>query len=213
MSIQKVKLYGLLAEKFGDELPIKGDTPTYIIQIMEANFPGQVYKEISIGEYFIWSENEDGNKRGYETEEDLITATSDTVLHIMPRLEGASNQKGGIMAIVGVVVIGVVIAASGGAALGALPALQGALASGGLASTAAQIGIGLALSGIGSMLVKPPAFNVDNDPQDSHQSYILTGAVNTMNEGGAIPVIYGAPIVGSTVISGGIDIEQIAVEE
>lgn len=211
--IQKVKLYGILAEKFGEELPIKGDTPTYIIQIMEANFPGQVYSTIREGEFFIWSEDEDGNERGYETEEDLITSTSDAVLHIMPRLEGASNQKGGIMAIIGIVVIGVAIVMSGGTLAAPLASLGSALASGTVWGTVAQLGIGLALSGIGSMLVKPPNLSIDNDPQDSQQSYILSGAVNTMNEGGAVPVLYGAPIVGSTVISGGIDIEQIAVEE
>lgn len=212
MGIQNVKLYGRLADLFGDDLPIKGDTPTRIIQIMEANFPGQVYTALQKGEYFIWSADADGNERGYETEEDLIMSTSDQTLHIMPRIEGASNQKGGLTAVLGMVVIGVVIAASGGAAAGVLPALKGAFGAGGLASTAAQLGLGMAISGIGSMLVKMPDMTLDNDPEDSQQSYILGGAINTMSEGGAIPVIYGAPIVGSTVISGGIDIEQISVD-
>ncbi len=57
-----------------------------------------------------------------------------------------------------------------------------------------------------------PDLEIDADPEDQHQSYILSGPINTMNEGGAIPVLYGAPIVGSTVISAGLEIEQIAIE-
>ncbi|WZK88551.1 hypothetical protein QEZ52_18400 [Aliisedimentitalea scapharcae] len=41
----------------------------------------------------------------------------------------------------------------------------------------------------------------------------MNGAVITVNAGGAIALNYGTPIVSSTVISGGIDIKQIAVEE
>lgn len=211
--IQNVKLYGHLADKFGNELPIKGDTPTRIINVMEANFPGQVYTALREGDYFVWSENEDGRKRGYETPENLIVSTSDEILHIMPRIEGSSKQKGGIMAIIGIALVGVAIIATGGIATAGLgQALGGALAGGAIWGTVAQMGLGLALSGIGSMLMKPPNVTFDNDPDDQQQSYILGGAINTNSEGGAIPILYGAPIVGSTVISGGIDIEQVATE-
>ncbi|WP_019298402.1 MULTISPECIES: tail assembly protein [unclassified Leisingera] len=213
MSIQKVMLYGHLAEKFGGELPIKGNTPTRVIQIIEANFHGQFYNALKVGEYFVWSERADGTERGYGTAEDLTMSTSDEVLHIMPRIEGASSNKGGITAVLGLVLIGVAIVASNGAAAGLVGSLDTALASGGLASTAAHMGIGMALSGIGLMLSPMPELNIDNDPDDQQQSYILGGPINTMSEGGAIPVIYGAPIVGSTVISAGVSIELLAVDE
>ena len=44
---------------------------------------------------------------------------------------------------------------------------------------------------------------------DERASFVFNGAVNVIEQGGAVPVAYGRSIVGSTVVSAGIDTEQI----
>lgn len=212
MGIETILLYGKLAEEFGERLDIHADTVPKALQIMEANFFGRFYRALREGEYFVWTDNPDGSVRGYDNPEALMLSTSNKVLHIMPRVEGASNKKGGLMAILGIALVGVAIIASGGTLAAPLAGLQGAMSSGTIWGTVAQLGLGMALSGIGTLLVPMPKMDLDAGDRDDQQSYILSGPINTLSEGGAIPVLYGSPIVGSTVVSAGIDVEQIAVE-
>jgi len=44
-------------------------------------------------------------------------------------------------------------------------------------------------------------------------SYVFNGAVNTTAQGHPVPVGYGRMIVGSAVISAGIDVDEIPVDE
>lgn len=44
-----------------------------------------------------------------------------------------------------------------------------------------------------------------------NESFIYNGAINTMNQGGPVPIIYGYFMTGSTVVSTSIDVEQLLV--
>lgn len=46
--------------------------------------------------------------------------------------------------------------------------------------------------------------------EDERASFLFNGAVNVVEQGGAVPCHYGRCIIGSTVVSAGIDTEQIA---
>ena len=109
-------------------------------------------------------------------------------IDIIPVLEGADSNSGGIItALLGVILIIVGIATiwAGG--------------SGALAITA---GITLLAGGIYSLLSRPPKFDDFREiEQGGKTSYLFSGPQNVIGEGGPVPLCYGNPIVGSQVIS------------
>lgn len=111
-------------------------------------------------------------------------------IDIVPVIEGAGSE--GILGIVlGVilVIVGIVLVATGvGGVLGGYLIVAG---------------VGLIAAGVVSLLTKPPSFA---DLQDSslgkqRQSYLNSGPINTISEGGPVPVGYGRLIVGSQVVA------------
>ena len=200
--IEIVHLYGELAEKFGSKLKIKGNSVARVVQIIEANFPGKFLKALYGGEYFVWL----GDKTPVADQEDMLIGTSQKELHIYPRVAGSSNNKGGIMAVLGVIIVGAAIILSGGS-LAAPLASMGQMGT--MASAFTQFGIGMIISGVGMMISPMPDMNVNS--VDQNASSIFSGQTNIMSEGGAIPVNYGEVIVGSTSVSVGLEIEQIAI--
>jgi len=79
------------------------------------------------------------------------------------------------------------------------------------AQTIAQIGISMILSGLMSLLIKPPAAQKSAEPVDSRPSYNFNGAVNTTAQGNCVPVGYGRMRVGSQVISASIKTYDVAL--
>ena len=69
----------------------------------------------------------------------------------------------------------------------------------------ALFGASMMLSGISQMLSPTPKANLP----DSKQSYLFSGPVNVTEQGGSVPLVYGRCWVGSTVISSGMDTEQV----
>jgi len=64
------------------------------------------------------------------------------------------------------------------------------------------VGVGLIAAGVAFMLAKPPTFGKFREPDRAGgQSYLFSGPINTIGEGGPVPVGYGRIIVGSQVIS------------
>lgn len=200
--IEKVFFYGDLAEKFGAELEIYAESAAKALQIVEANFYGQFYTRLREGEYFVWRENGES----LENIEDIGLLTSCKELHIMPSVAGEGG-RGGMMSVLGTVLVGAALFFSGGlAAGGILPAFQAM--QGTIWGTVAQLGMGLALSGISTLL--GPKLPIDNGANEERKtSYIYSGPINLEHEGSAIPLIYGFPMVGSVVISGGVEVEDI----
>ncbi len=108
-----------------------------------------------------------------------------------------------------------------GAFLGALGMVFGAglLAFSGNAMIA-NIAMTLIFAGISDMLAKPPEppdsrqiTNPSSDPVALGESYLFSGPVNVINEGGPVPIGYGRLIVGSQVITCHYDIKQVFTDE
>ncbi|WP_058099498.1 tail assembly protein [Paracoccus sp. MKU1] len=206
-AIRGVKLYGRLKKEFGETFPVVAENAARALHIMEANFIGRFLTAIREGEFFVWIEEECGKrkkKHPITDESGFLSTVTSGVLHIAPRGKGSSRRKGGLMALLGAVLVGAALIFSGGMAAGGLQSAFGAM-QGTFWGTVAQLGVGMMLSGIGMMLSPMPGM----EETDDSQSYTFSGATNTMTEGGAIPVIYGEPFVGSTVISAGISIETL----
>jgi predicted phage tail protein len=82
------------------------------------------------------------------------------------------------------------------------------------ASTAISIGlVGLSLvvGGVAQLLTPTPKVPQGADNQDDpRKSYSFSGIQNTSRQGVPVPIVYGETLVGSVVISAGIDTVQVA---
>tara|TARA_R110000772_G_scaffold249530_3_gene364024 strand:- start:8839 stop:9831 length:993 start_codon:yes stop_codon:yes gene_type:complete len=112
-------------------------------------------------------------------------------IDIIPVIEGADTD------IIGVV-LGIALIATG---LGAFAGLGFTLGSG-LSAGLIIGGIGLVAGGVIGLLSKPPEFGDFGEFESGGQgSYLFNGPVNTIREGGPVPVGYGRLLVGSQTIS------------
>ena len=116
--------------------------------------------------------------------------------------------------IAGVVLIalsfGIATLAAGAALAGSLSgfALQ-AIAFGTQAGLLA--GLGLAIGGVAQLLTPvPKVAQGANNQDDPRKSYSFSGIQNTSRAGTPVPIVYGETVVGSVVISAGIDTVQVA---
>jgi predicted phage tail protein len=72
-------------------------------------------------------------------------------------------------------------------------------------------GASLLLGGIAQLLTPTPKVTQGADGQDDpRKSYSFSGIQNTSRQGVPVPIVYGETIVGSVVISAGIDTVQVA---
>ena len=78
-------------------------------------------------------------------------------------------------------------------------------------ATLYSVGTSMILGGV-AQIIAPTAKAQDPSKQPENQpSYVFNGAVNTTAQGHPVPVGYGRLIVGSAVISAGIDVDETAV--
>lgn len=87
-------------------------------------------------------------------------------------------------------------------------------------SFAAMTSIALIANGISSLLSEPPEFpeqrqitNPSSDPTQLANSYLFSGPVNVINEGGPVPIGYGRLIVGSQVIMSTYGTTKVLIRE
>jgi predicted phage tail protein len=72
------------------------------------------------------------------------------------------------------------------------------------------IGASLALGGVAQLLTPMPTVPQGADTQDDpRKSYSFSGIQNTSRQGVPVPIVYGETVVGSVVISAGIDTVQV----
>lgn len=190
--MRKVYLHGSLGEKYGKEFDFDVVSAQQAVSALCANFKDPFKKDVMKGNWHIWY--------GKPFEEGSMSISAeempfeiDREIHIMPAIEGAGGDDGVVKTVVGIAIIAV------GVYFGQ-PQLV-------------QIGIAITLGGVSQMLTPTPRIDdIDERNQAEQQkSFLFNGAVNSVEEGGAIPVIYGIHRVGSTVISAGLDIEQIGI--
>lgn len=221
--MRQIFFYGALADKYGPVLRLRANTVGAVVKLMEANFPGQFMKGIMNGTYRVVAGKSVDDERATHYDCAMVKAglsLGSKDLHIVPVPEG-SGGGGFFKVALGITLIAAAVVFSGG-----LAAAGGAGALSGLGTTAftvagfnisygsiALFGLNLVLGGIAGMLTPTPKIGgsdyADRERPDERPSFIFNGAVNTTEQGGPVPVIYGRMVVGSTVISGGITAEQI----
>jgi predicted phage tail protein len=213
--LREIRVYGQLAKFLGRRtFKAAVSNAAEAIRFLLANFPqlerhmaDQHYK-VSVGSYDL-ALNELHDPAGMQT------------IRIIPLIGGAGGATGKIIAGVAIAALsfGIGAIASAGVTLGGLAGI-GTVGTAGVA-----LGASLVLGGVAQLLAPAPSLTpvgmsptfgggtttstqgTELDPQAA-ASYSFSGVQNTSKQGVPIPLVYGEMVVGSIVISAGVDTIQ-----
>jgi predicted phage tail protein len=191
--LRKIRLYGQLAKFVGHRV-LEADVATAAeaVRFLLANWP-ELERHMADQHYRVHTGGDD-----LALEELHNPASGD--IKIIPVITGA-GAVGRILAGIALIAFAIVTAGAGIAGLGL----------GFSASTATSIGLvgaSLVLGGVAQLLTPTPKTNKDEG--DPRKSFSFSGIQNTSRAGLPVPVVYGEMLVGSVVVSAGVDIVQVA---
>lgn len=220
---REIRLYGPLARFVGQrsfmaEVRSAGEA----IRMLLANFPG-LERHMADNHYKVVVDN-------YESDLDEINNPASGCIQIIPVVVGAWNpfKALGKIFVGAALIVGAIFLA---------PAAGGFLAAGGLinaagagftgaalvSSVVGTIGASMVLGGV-AQLISPtpqiqqpgaassfqPVRTTEGGPQDpqGRDSYSFSGIQNTSRQGSCVPCVFGETVVGSVVISAGLDVDD-----
>jgi len=214
--LREIRVYGQLAKFLGRRtFRAAVGSAAEAMRFLLANFPqlerhmaDQHYK-VSVGGYAL-------------TLDELHQPSGQQVISIVPVIGGAGNGVGQIIAGVAIAALsfGIGAIASAGVTLGGLAGI------GTVATAGVGIGAALVLGGVAQMLTPAPSLtpigmtpsfgggtttSTEGTELDPQASYSFSGVQNTSRQGVPVPLVYGEMVVGSVVISAGIDTVQVEV--
>lgn len=183
--LKTIKLYGILAKKFGKEFHLAVDNTREAMRALCVQVPGFEHFMLHAHEQGLeFAVFQDEQNIG-ETELDMNTSAK--VIKVVPKVKGAGGD-GILQTILGAVMVVVgVVAMAYGQAWGAN--LVGA-------------GIGMMVGGIAMMLM-PKIDNQDQNQDGNKANKGFGGAVTTVAQGNPVPVLYGQREVGGFIASAG----------
>jgi len=191
--LRKIKLYGKLAKFIGHRV-LEADVATAAeaVRFLLANWPeleahmSDQHYRVSIGTYDLVAE-------------ELHDPAGQAPISFVPVVAGA-GAVGRILAGVALIALSFLIIPLGIAAAGT-----------GIATAVGLAGASLLLGGVAQLLTPTPKVPQGVDQQDDpRKSYSFSGIQNTSRAGTPVPIVYGETLVGSVVISAGIDTVQVA---
>jgi predicted phage tail protein len=223
--VREVKLYGALAKFVGQrrflaEINSAGEA----IRMLLANFPG-LERHMADQYYKVIVDS-------HESDLDEIHYPASQTIKIVPVLGGAGGGTGKILAGVALVAFALIAGPAAGGFLGlgasafgtaatATTAFSGFVLGAGAAAVIGSVGVALVLGGVSQLLSPTPQLGqigpasqsrnttTEGTEIDPQESYSFSGIQNTSRQGTPVPVVYGETIVGSVVISAGIDVDTI----
>jgi predicted phage tail protein len=209
--LRKIKLYGRLA-KFVGQRVFEADVASAAeaVRFLLANFP-QLEKHMADQHYRVSTGAVD------LTLDEVHYPAGQEEVRIVPVVAGAGSSVGKIIA--GVALIAISLALPGGGLFGGsvFGAFGGPIAAAGTLTTVgtvlSAVGATLILGGVAQLLTPTPKINAPGTPQDNsdpRKSYSFSGIQQTSRQGVPVPIVYGETIVGSVVVSAGIDTVQVA---
>ena len=194
--LKEVKLYGELAEKYGKDWLLDVNSPSEAVRALSANNPsfrnfvgasqdrGVGYK-VMVGKTYL------------EKEEEIYNPSGRQEIKIIPVVLGAKKEG------LGAIILGVALIAVGvhPGVLTSLTGAVGATAATAITGALVSTGFSLILGGIAQLLAPTPEEIKDDS------NYAFNGALNTTQQGVAVPLCYGQLMIGGAVISSGITSE------
>lgn len=195
-----VILLGELGRRFGRRHRMAIASPAEAVRALAANFPAFEGELLTAHERGVGYRVLAG--RDALSAEQLHDPSGQQSITIAPVLTGAGGSG------LGQVLLGAVIIAvawwnpMGWAAAGAFLSQ----------ATLYAVGTSMILGGVAQMLAPTPRSNIaDNERPDNKPSYAFNGPVNTTAQGQPVPIGYGRLMVGSVVVSAGIDVVQVEI--
>jgi predicted phage tail protein len=192
--LRKIKLYGRLAKFIGKRvLRAEVATTAEAVRFLLANWPqleghmsNQHYR-VSVGDWDL-VEDELGHPIGQQE------------IRFVPVVSGAGAT--------GRIIAGVALVAL--ASFVSFGTLGGMVAAGVINSAVFGVGVSLVIGGVAELLTPTPKIPQGPDTQDDpRKSYSFSSIQNTSRAGTPVPIVYGRCIVGSVVVSGGVDTVQV----
>ncbi|WP_392559801.1 tail assembly protein [Orbus mooreae] len=180
-----IKFYGNL-KQYGDKYKINAETAAEALNCLYTQIKG-LKKDIINGYFRVRINKKDvsENTLQFGLQSKLPT---DAVIHIVPVAAGAKN--GGLFQVIlGAALVAVVFFAFGTTSTIGLAMMAG--------------GAGLMLGGVAQMLTKTPS--TDNSSEVTKKSTSFSSLSNSIAQGAPIPLIYGKIMVGSKVLSQGLE--------
>ena len=209
--LRKIRVYGRLA-KFLDRRVFEADVASAAeaVRFLVTNFPklerhmADQHYRVSVGSYDL-------------ALEELHDPAGQQEIKVVPVMAGAGGGTGRILAGIGLIALSFLLPGAG--AFGTFSLFgQAATAGGiltGIGTAASIIGASLVLGGVSQLLTPVPKVNqltggtAANTDQDPRKSYSFSGIQQTSRQGVPVPIVYGETLVGSVVISAGIDTVQV----
>jgi predicted phage tail protein len=191
--LRKIKLYGKLAKFIGHRV-LEADVASAAeaVRFLLANWPeleghmNDQHYRVSVGKYDLEAE-------------ELHHPAGAAPISFVPVVAGAKSGIFKVIAGIALIALSFLIIPLGIAAAGA-----------GIATAVGLAGANLLLGGIAQLLTPTPKVKLGADNQDDpRKSYSFSGVQNTSRAGTPVPIVYGETLVGSVVISAGIDTVQV----
>lgn len=186
--MKTVILYGDMADKFGKFHKFKAKNVAEVLKALKANHKKFENYMCTAHKYGLGFKVIVG-KRGLNDPKESTDPSSDKdIIRIAPAIFGSSGLTK-ILVGVALIAVGVLLLPAGGFSTGLIAA-----------------GAGLIIGGVSQLLTKPPpAIEGQGGGANNKSSFIFSGPANSTIQGGAVPVGYGRMIIGSVIISAGIE--------
>ena len=211
-----IKVYGSLAKFLGQRsFRAAVSTPAEAMRFLVANFPAlrehmaEKYYKVGVGKIDL--------DIGDQPEQLHYPTGKAEAIRIVPVIGGAKRGLGQILIGIGLIAAAFIIGPAVGGFLGIGAGLGGAagagaagslgLVGGGFASAIGLIGVSLIIGGVSQLLAPTPKTSYDET--DPSKSYNFSGIQNVSRQGVPVPICYGEVLVGSVIISAGINAEDI----
>jgi len=203
--LRKIRVYGQLAKFLGQRV-FEADVASAAeaVRFLVVNFPqlekhmADQYYRVSLGKYAL-------------TMDELHDPSGQQEIKIVPVLTGAGGGVGKIIAGVALIALSVfVLPTVLGSAVWAGSIGYGTAVS--IINAGISIGASLALTGVAQLISPVPMIASGSDSEkDPRKSYSFSGIQQTSRQGVPVPIVYGETLVGSVVISAGIDTVKVKV--
>ena len=185
--LKTIKLYGILAKKFGKQFKLDVANTREAIRALSAQIPGF--------EKFMLHAHEHGlgfavyQDKHNISEYEIDMSTDAAVIKIVPKVIGAGGDNGVLQ-----VVLGVVLVVAGYFTFGATSPYGMALIG---------AGVGMAIGGMTQMLMPTVDTTQDNNQDGNLANKGFGGAVTTVAQGNPVPVLRGRREIGGFIVSAG----------
>lgn len=215
--MRTIHLYGPLAEAFGPSYDLDVACPAEAVRALSVVLGRRFVEILKAGEWHVVAGETLAEGEDVGDDRLLGFGLGRRDLHICPAVAGSGGGGGIFKVVLGVALMAAAIYFAPPAVFAA----NGAALGGGLGATAfaglsygsiAMSGLIMALGGVSQMLASTPqqtSSYSNRESADDRPSFLFNGAKNTVEQGNPVPVLYGRMRVGGTVVSAGIEVEQL----